>query len=668
MSARVSGEGLARRIDCAAATAGVLASFVMALAAPRAVAQGHDWLEVDARLDAPHAIEASVVGPAAARLAEWTDSGFGAVELAWRTEVELLEGERTRLTQTVARLFVTTAGVQQAGTLEFPVEIARSRFRVTTAYVLLPDGERVPVDPAAVQVTDARVPYLFSDQKNVAIPFHGIVPGAIAIFEYRETRDLSGHPLPWGITLNLRALVPVVSNEISVRSARPSGWLDWSTDDPELACHEGEGLALFCRRGEVEALPVDPAMRSLYDLIPTLVLAERMDWGGLAERVGRLVDDKADLSADMKVTVERTRGRFATNAERARELYRIVANEVRYLGFEHGDSSVVPHLASLTWKRRFGDCKDKVTLFVAMARALGLDARPMLTSVTRFDVRRLQIPAAAWFDHMIVCSDDLEADGGCVDVTVAGAPPELPFALQGGFALDLTRTAPPDALALRDVLWDVEIERGVEIGCDGRLEETVSLRQGGVWGNAVRTGLLSLGPSERSQYARSQYAEAFNVAHGQPEVRIEGLGVLDRPWSFEYATSPPRRVALSEPGHFYDVDAWLIHAARALVSDNRHHDYLMPGLRLESHIRYALCAGVGVEYLGGRLAFASRWGKLTREYSLEDGGVRVDTRLETPSRLITPAEAQDLRLFLERAITQTPIQFGYVPGGVGGGR
>jgi transglutaminase-like putative cysteine protease len=41
---------------------------------------------------------------------------------------------------------------------------------------------------------------------------------------------------------------------------------------------------------------------------------------------------------------------------------------VRYTGVEFGEAAIVPRKPSETLERRFGDCKDKAPLLVAMLR------------------------------------------------------------------------------------------------------------------------------------------------------------------------------------------------------------------------------------------------------------------------------------------------------------
>lgn len=618
-----------------------------------------DWIEVAPALDRPHAVEGEAEFVTAERLEAWLDRGFGFVELSWRTRIDFAAEREVAVRQSIARVFVNSAGAQQGGNLQVRVETQRSKLRIDRAYLLLPGGKRQPVDPDSIQISDPTTPELFSDDKEVVLPLHGIVPGAVAFFEYVITRNLRDDPLPWHDTLNLKSSVPVLASEIVVASESGIEGIDWSTNDPGLECDEG--VQLVCRRAEADPLLMDPAVRSYFDFVPHLAVGEKGSWATLSAAVAGLVDANADVSPEIQKEVERVRRQFDTPSERAAELYRVVANQVRYLGFEHGDSAVVPHKASQTWDRRFGDCKDKVTLFVAMARELGIDATPVLTSFTYFEPESAVLPIASYFDHMIVCTSALPRDGGCVDVTLANSPAELPFMLQGAMGLDLTVPGAKQVRRLprREILWELGIDRTLRVGCDGQLHEEVELRRGGSWGDTMRSALAQIGPSERMQFVMGEYSQVASPNEVRPDLEIAGLGRVGQPWRVRHKATRAARVPIKGVQHFYDLDLWSSYFIRSLLSENQHYDYWFPGIHLRAVSRYDLCDETRVTYPGAELDLRAPWGVLTRSYEIDGNQVTVLSDLTMKARPIPPEELPDLRLFISRLLAHSAIQFGY---------
>ena len=76
--------------------------------------------------------------------------------------------------------------------------------------------------------------------------------------------------------------------------------------------------------------------------------------------------------------------------------------EVRYTGVEFGEAQIIPQFPSETLKRKFGDCKDKAALLVAMLRASGLPAYIALLSAGPGRDVPAELPGFGHFDHAIV--------------------------------------------------------------------------------------------------------------------------------------------------------------------------------------------------------------------------------------------------------------------------
>ena len=90
-----------------------------------------------------------------------------------------------------------------------------------------------------------------------------------------------------------------------------------------------------------------------------------------------------------------------TLQEKATALLRFVQSEIRYMGIELGSSSFIPHPTTEILQRRFGDCKDKTLLLIALLKAIGIEAYPMLVNTDRTAFVREAMPGATQFNHVI---------------------------------------------------------------------------------------------------------------------------------------------------------------------------------------------------------------------------------------------------------------------------
>ncbi len=131
----------------------------------------------------------------------------------------------------------------------------------------------------------------------------------------------------------------------------------------------------------------------------------------VAVEYAHLVNDKVRLS-DVQPLIAHINIKDVRQ-DVARQLVAALHKSVRYTGVEFGESSLVPQYPGETLKRKYGDCKDKATLLVAMLRAAGLPANLALLSTGPGQDINPELPGMGLFDHAIVY------------VPAAGVEPEL---------------------------------------------------------------------------------------------------------------------------------------------------------------------------------------------------------------------------------------------------
>ncbi|EWH10171.1 hypothetical protein DS2_09502, partial [Catenovulum agarivorans DS-2] len=93
--------------------------------------------------------------------------------------------------------------------------------------------------------------------------------------------------------------------------------------------------------------------------------------------------------------------KLPTQKQRISAALQFVQNEIRYVGIEFGVNSHLPSLPSETLARRYGDCKDKTVLLVALLQALNINAWPALVHTEKQQTIAQRLPAVYSFDHVI---------------------------------------------------------------------------------------------------------------------------------------------------------------------------------------------------------------------------------------------------------------------------
>jgi tetratricopeptide (TPR) repeat protein/transglutaminase-like putative cysteine protease len=87
---------------------------------------------------------------------------------------------------------------------------------------------------------------------------------------------------------------------------------------------------------------------------------------------------------------------------RAQAALSLVQDQVRYVFLGLDGGGLRPASADQTWSRRFGDCKGKTTLLIAILHGLGIEAEPALVSSAGGDGLDGRLPMLGQFDHVLV--------------------------------------------------------------------------------------------------------------------------------------------------------------------------------------------------------------------------------------------------------------------------
>lgn len=366
-----------------------------------------------------------------------------------------------------------------------------------------------------------------------------------------------------------------------------------------------------------------------------------------------MVESSASLTPELRKKVEELGVEPAdTDEEKLWKLLRFAADEIRYVSLAHGDSTVVPHPASLTLSRRYGDCKDKVTMLVAMGRAADLDIYPVLTSSDRKDRASVLKPAATYFDHMIACIHDEHGEEVCVDPTRAYSGLELPPQLFGAISLPIGKTIEPklDTLAEQPIAWEVHLQRDMTLEADESLSVRDLRRYMGPGSAGDRTQILSVSRADRDAWIKREYREAHGDS-AAPEFTFRSLADSTKPYEIEFTTNVPAFYELGA-GEVYRFDPWLIAYARGIISANQHHPYVLLGFRYTAEETVDHCCAE-IDFAGPDLAFESKYGSLERSSQIIDGKLTMKTVFEIPTAVIPPEEISRLESFVLQSISET---------------
>jgi len=189
-----------------------------------------------------------------------------------------------------------------------------------------------------------------------------------------------------------------------------------SADQRPFYWRAGEGIDGLKAGVTSEGKLLSASMKDVQPVLPVKGAPSRFNWG----RFVQFSDFKswAEVSAVMaplyakastltpasplQAEIARIKAASADPKARAEAALALVQDQVRYVALSMDDGGYVPADADQTWKRRFGDCKGKTVLLLALLHGLGIEAQPALVNASNGDGMDQRLPSASVFDHVLV--------------------------------------------------------------------------------------------------------------------------------------------------------------------------------------------------------------------------------------------------------------------------
>ncbi len=150
-------------------------------------------------------------------------------------------------------------------------------------------------------------------------------------------------------------------------------------------------------------LPVGAPMR--YAMAGTLEWSQISDWAEVSASLAGPYATAATLKpgSPLRAEIERIKAATPDPLARAALALKLVESQVRYVYIGMGAGAYKPASADDTWSRRFGDCKAKTALLIAVLQGLDIPAEASLVNTQGWgDGMDQRLPSLARFDHVIV--------------------------------------------------------------------------------------------------------------------------------------------------------------------------------------------------------------------------------------------------------------------------
>ncbi|MEM8724658.1 MAG: DUF3857 domain-containing protein [Pseudomonadota bacterium] len=138
---------------------------------------------------------------------------------------------------------------------------------------------------------------------------------------------------------------------------------------------------------------------------PTLLqLGTFDDWSEVSSVMAPYyeVDGALEGLDDLNKKIDAIRSMPGSELERAVAALELVQEDIRYLMNGLDGGNYLPQDVATTWEKRYGDCKAKTVILLAILADLGIEAEAVLASTNRGEVAPTSLPLPGAFNHVLV--------------------------------------------------------------------------------------------------------------------------------------------------------------------------------------------------------------------------------------------------------------------------
>lgn len=282
---------------------------------------------------------------------------------------------------------------------------------------------------------------------------------------------------------------------------------------------------------------------------PLMEVASFADWADVSRtfaplyRTDGLIAAGSPLAAEV-AAIEKAEPTPIGRAQRALE---VVQDKIRYLAVGMDGGNYVPQNPVKTWEVRYGDCKAKTLLLLAMLHAMGIEAEPVVANVGMGDFVPDRLASAAAFNHVFVRAtiggDTLWLDGTgsnarMVDIRdTPGIGYVLPIRAAGAAPMKIETHA--NARPMLDLTIDADESGAVDL--PSAVAVTAILH--GPMAAQIRAAKSQMGPSEQRELISTlmqQWVGEGQFAGGTitpdpttGDVKVVATGVVNSAWTVE---------------------------------------------------------------------------------------------------------------------------------------
>jgi hypothetical protein len=300
--------------------------------------------------------------------------GFASLLLEQRLGYKVGE-DRTAEDFVMQRIYIAKEdGVARWANFMLPQDPPAVTTKLEAARIIQPDGSSTVFNPAKMPPATDCTSGLCGALTMVFMP--NTHAGCLIEIAYRTRHLLDASVPEFSEELPVQQDIPVLQTELQLQIPEKMGLhFKLRNSDQKPADSSADGLRTLSWKLEgmpaYEALPHDPPAR---DFLTTLDITSLDSWDAFAAWYRRLTQGSDEQDPDVKAKAEDLAAGATSRLDKIRKAYEFVS-ALRYVAIEFGINGIRPRTPAVVLQNRYGDCKDKANLLIALLADMGIDGR-----------------------------------------------------------------------------------------------------------------------------------------------------------------------------------------------------------------------------------------------------------------------------------------------------
>ncbi len=515
------------------------------------------------------------------------------------------------------------------------------------ARTIRPDGAVIEVGERHLRDVSKYLNFpLYSNVRVFIISFPEVTQGAVLEYKLRVTRSelinkkeiVTSYPVQSSEPIiNARFALEIPSERTLRFKYLNEGFNTFGAHlAPAVSTEQGRTRYRWEFRAIPQIMP-EANMPPLVEVNPTILISSFDSWDAIWGWWWELAREKLAVNDPIRQTVkELTRGK-TTDEEKAAAIFQFCSRQIRYVAVEYGQGGYEPHACADIFSNKYGDCKDKAILLVAMLRVAGLKAYPVLIATKEsynlnpdfFSVLFDHAVASVEVGQSLVFMDPTAETCAFGDLPPGDQDRRVLVIRDEGYRIMSTPRFPAAHNLLRNALT-------IQIGEDEGMQAHKRIDAFGIYGQAQRYWFLYT-PPEQIEEAIKERIQAVSIGARLKGYTIDNADDPAKPAVLTYDFSGPEYCTVAGKlrlaPQLTDLDTSLV------ARDERTYDIDLGILDTkETDTTIAIPRSFVVRYVPETVEVDNQWFHLAVAYSVRGNEVSFTQRLETKQTLVAQKE------------------------------